>query len=727
MQHILIANRAAIAVHAAQVCRRLGYETTALAAAADTQSTHVAFADHRILVPGRGQDDTYDSAERVLAAVDASGVDTVYPGYGALAENARFVEGLEERGVTFVGPPASALRLAGSKAAAVEAARRAGVAVLSHTTARGGSALLAALTEIGTPAIVKPDLGEGGEGVRVVRSAREAAEVAAAAGPEQLWYVERFVPGNRVVGVTLAVDGSGCVLPLGERESLLTADGLKLLEASPVVGIDAPTLTSMRADAARLAVAFGLRNVMTVEFIVGPDRYCFLEVNGRLPLAYRMSELQTSHDLVELQLRIARGEDIDPARWTVDRSLHALEVRLFVEPGELTAFPDLRPLDELSLADVDGLAWDCSVDPARPMSYERLLAKGLARADTRAAAAGLIGKGLESSSVTGLGCYTGPIGRAVDELTRGTPGEARRGQAVRGTPEVPARKGLVISFLGIDGIGKSTLCRAFEKHARDAGAEVVTVTWRSALEQVDTPWPAVPLQQLWLESFRTLYGAGTRDHKALDIPRDYERWEAEGWEKQLASAPVLHNRAAGALAAAFVEIAGNVILASEVTHKAVARGALVVQESYPLKHVLKELAVAQRLAERGQTADDPAAPAIGALVTAVRGLLDVIFGSSLLRPDIGVLVDGPSDYAYRWRTAQNGALGALEDFGAAGERSRQSFSDLQDETARLFREYADSRGWIVHHVDDSGVAANTARGVEALCAHPDLVEWFRSP
>jgi len=727
MQRILIANRGAIAVHAAQVCRRLGYETTALAAAADTQSTHLAYADHRILVPGRGQEGTYDSAERVLAAVDATGVDTVYPGYGALAENARFVDGLEARGVTFVGPSASALRLTGSKSAAVKVARQAGVAVLPHTTARGKGALLAALTEIGAPAMVKPDLGEGGEGVQVVRSAREAAEVAAGAGSEQSWYVERFVPGNRVVGISLAVDGSGRVLPLGERESLLTVHGLKLLEASPVAGIDAATLTAMRGDAARLAVAFGLRNIMTVEFIVGPDRYYFLEVNGRLPLAYRMSELQTSRDLVELQLRIARGEEADPALWAVDRRLHALEARLFVEPQELTAFPDLPPLGELSLAEVDGLAWDCSINPAQPMSYERILAKCLARADTRAAAAGLIGKGLEASSVVGLGCYTDLIGRTVDELTRSISGDAQRKQAGRATREEPVRQGLIISFLGIDGIGKSTLCRAFEKHARDAGAEVVTVTWRSALEEVETPWPAVPLQQLWLESFRTLYGAGTRGGKTLDIPRDYERWEAEGWEKQLASAPVLHNRAAGALAAAFVEIAGNVILASEVTHKAVARGAIVVQESYPIKHVLKELAVAQRLADRGQGTDDPAAPAIGELVTAVRGLLDLIFGSSLLRPDIGVLVDGPSDYAYRWRTAQNGAVGALEDFGAAGERSRQSFSDLQDETARLFREYANSWGWIIHRVDDSGVAANTARGVEALCAHPDLVEWFGRP
>ncbi|MEU6275766.1 hypothetical protein ABZ871_25635 [Streptomyces populi] len=287
-------------------------------------------------------------------------------------------------------------------------------------------------------------------------------------------------------------------------------------------------------------------------------------------------------------------------------------------------------------------------------------------------------------------------------------------------------QGLTVAFLGIDGIGKSTLCRAFEERARSSGHEVVTVTWRSALEETGEPWPAVPLQQLWLESFRTLYGAGMREGRPLDIPRGYDEWRDKDWERRLAAEPVMENRASGALAAAFVEIAGNVLLASEVTRRALARGAIVVQESYPIKHVLKELAVAERLAAEGGD-DDPAADAVGELVGVVRGLLDTVFGSSLLRPDVGILVDGPSSYAYRWRTAQNGAVGALEDYGAAGERSEESFSRLQDETAKLFREYADSWGWIVHEVDDSGVDANTARGLDALCAHPELARRLATP
>ncbi|MFE1558329.1 hypothetical protein ACFW6V_25550 [Streptomyces sp. NPDC058734] len=280
------------------------------------------------------------------------------------------------------------------------------------------------------------------------------------------------------------------------------------------------------------------------------------------------------------------------------------------------------------------------------------------------------------------------------------------------------QQGLTVAFLGIDGIGKSTLCRAFEERLREAGQEVVTVSWRAALEETAAPWPAVPLQQLWLESFRTLYGAGLRDDRPLDIPRGYDEWRDKDWERHLAAEPVMRNRASGALAAAFVEIAGNVLLAAEVTRPALARGAVVVQESFPLKHVLKELAVAERLAAEGQ--GDPAAAPVGELARALRGMLDLVFGSGLLKPDVGILVDGPSAYAYRWRTAQNGAVGALEDYGVAGERSEESFSRMQDETAALFREYADAWGWIVHQVDDAGVEANTRRGLDALCAHPAL-------
>lgn len=411
MQHILIANRAAIAVRAARTCRSLGLETTALSAATDTQDTHVTWAHHMVSVDGYGLPDTYDSAERVLDAVRRSGVDCVYPGYGSLAENADFVAGLEAMGVTFVGPSSAALRLAGSKAAAVEAAHRIGVPVLPHGSARGRSEVLARVREVGLPAVLKPEYGYGGQEVRIAHSPDDVERALAAGGADTSWYVEEYLPENRVIGVTLAVDHHGTVIPLGERESLLVADGLKLLEASPVQGVGADTLTAMRADAARVAEAFGLRNLMTVEFIVGPDRYYFLEVNGRLPLAYQMSERQTGVDLVELQLRIARGESISPNDVRLERARHCLEARLFVHPQELTGFPEVGKLAHFELSDTDDVTYAWSVDPERPVTYELILAQALAVGTDRPAAARLVRKALEACRIDGLRCY-------VEEITQ---------------------------------------------------------------------------------------------------------------------------------------------------------------------------------------------------------------------------------------------------------------------------------------------------------------------
>ncbi|MEU6628799.1 biotin carboxylase N-terminal domain-containing protein [Streptomyces parvus] len=415
MQHILIANRAAIAVRAALTCRSLGLETTALSAVTDTQNTHVESADHVVSVEGNGLPDTYDSATRVLEAVRRSGVDSVYPGYGSLAENADFVAGLEAMGVTFVGPPSAALRLAGSKAAAVEAAHRIGVPVLPHASARGRDEVLARVREVGLPAVLKPEYGYGGQEVRIAHSLDDVERAVAAGVAETSWYVEQYLSVNRVVGVTLAVDHHGTVIALGERESLLVADGLKLLEASPVEGVGNETLAAMRADAARVAEAFGLRNVMTVEFIVGPDRYYFLEVNGRLPLAYQMSERQADIDLVELQLRIARGEAIFPGEVRIERARHCLEARLFVHPQELDRFPEVGELTHFELAQTEDVTYAWSVDPERPVTYELILAQALAAGPDRPSAARLVRKALEVSRVDGLRCYVEEIAQRLND------------------------------------------------------------------------------------------------------------------------------------------------------------------------------------------------------------------------------------------------------------------------------------------------------------------------
>ncbi|MEY9846398.1 acetyl/propionyl-CoA carboxylase alpha subunit [Streptacidiphilus sp. BW17] len=408
MPHVLIANRAAIAVRAAKTLRALGATTTAVAAETDLQSGHVRSADNRVDVPGWGLPDTYDSPRRMLGAALLAGVDVVYPGYGSLAENADFVAGLEAAGIRFVGPSSAALRLAGSKAEAIATAARIGVPVLAHASAVGVAETLACVQRLGLPVILKPEHGYGGQAVRIAHTEDQARRVVEAS-PATHWYVEEFLPHNRVIGICLAITERGEVIELGERESLLSVSGLKLLEASPVAGIEPDMLDRMRADAVRVAREIGLKNVMTVEFIVDEDRYYFLEVNGRLPLAYQMSEAQTGLDLVDLQTRIARGEAIDPSTVAVDRTIHCLEARFFVHPDELTDFPRVGSLDRLRFADVDDITYACSIDPAKPLDYELIVAQALCTALERQAAARSLRKAIENSEISGLNCFQDEI------------------------------------------------------------------------------------------------------------------------------------------------------------------------------------------------------------------------------------------------------------------------------------------------------------------------------
>ncbi|MGW0589562.1 hypothetical protein [Streptosporangium sp. NPDC002607] len=275
-------------------------------------------------------------------------------------------------------------------------------------------------------------------------------------------------------------------------------------------------------------------------------------------------------------------------------------------------------------------------------------------------------------------------------------------------------KGLYVSFLGVDGIGKTTLAGRLARTLEDSGLPVRQVSWRGALDTPGPAWPHEALQQLWLETFRLLYGGARSEGEWLSLPRDYRQWRDDGWEPRLEELPLEAARPSGPLAATLAELAGNLILADEVIRPALRRGEIVIQETFPFKHVLKEILIGRRLVS-GNGEWEGVAKSLESLVTD-------FFGSPPLRPDLGVLVDGPVDLAYRWRMSQTGRLSLLEDYGAAGERGMESFRALQEETAGIFRSVARRWGWVVHRVDDSGLEPNMRRGVDLILDQPRLRE-----
>lgn len=233
-----------------------------------------------------------------------------------------------------------------------------------------------------------------------------------------------------------------------------------------------------------------------------------------------------------------------------------------------------------------------------------------------------------------------------------------------GTPSpAPAPEGLFVSFLGVDGIGKTTLSREVGSYLESQGFTVRHVAWRPLLSGEGRQWPGDALQELWVEAFRLLFAGGQRAGEPLRMPRDYRSWSEAGWENSLKDSHVTGVRPVGPLAAALVELAANLVVAAEQIQPALARGEVVLQESFPFKHVIKEVLISRRI-----TTDRSSWSQTARLM---RTFFKDIFNAFPLRPHVGVLVHGPVDLAYRWRMAQSGSLGVLEDYGAAGEKVRR--------------------------------------------------------
>lgn len=418
MKRVLIANRGAIAARAVDTFRTLGWSPIAVVALSDPQRLHTLAADGCEYLEGTGLAETYDHVSRIVEAARRCGADAVYPGYGALAEDPELPRQLAAAGIAFIGPTAEVLEAARDKDHAVATADRLGLPVLPHAT--GHRQIAGLVKEIGLPVILKPVTGCGGLGVRIVQTEAEAEQALALiaedadadeaedeasgghAGPAGAegtgWYAERYVEQGRVVGVTVAVDDAAAVHPLGERESLLVDGSMKLLEASPVQGVAPELLERMRRDTARLVTGMGLRGVATVEFIVGARGHYFLEVNGRLPLAYRMCEAQTGLDVVALQMELAQGAVPAPGRIRVDRDTHCLEARLFIEPAAGGA-PGL--ITALELAPEPGVTYNCALDVRRPVVLDNIVTQVLACGDSRGAAAGAVLRAVGGSGVSG--------------------------------------------------------------------------------------------------------------------------------------------------------------------------------------------------------------------------------------------------------------------------------------------------------------------------------------
>jgi acetyl/propionyl-CoA carboxylase alpha subunit len=390
IKRLLVANRGEIALRVFDACRQLGIETVAVAAPDDRASLHARSADTLVEITSY-----LDTGELVRAAGE-SDADAVHPGYGFLSESAELAEAVLTAGLTWVGPPPSALRAGGDKLAAKATARAAGVPVLPSGSPE----------EIGYPLLVKAAAGGGGRGMRIVRSPDEledalaaARREAAAAFGDDTVFCERYVERPRHVEIQLLADRHGTVVSLGERDCSIQRRHQKVLEESPSPALDPALRARMSEAAVAFARAIDYESAGTAEFMLDGREFYFLELNARIQVEHPVTELVTGVDIVREQLRIAEGGPLTLGQAPLQG--HAVEVRLYAEDPR-TFLPQTGRLERLRLP--TGIRVDTGVEEGDDVgtSYDPMIAKLISHADTRREALDQLAHALRETDVVGV-------------------------------------------------------------------------------------------------------------------------------------------------------------------------------------------------------------------------------------------------------------------------------------------------------------------------------------
>jgi acetyl-CoA carboxylase biotin carboxylase subunit len=425
---ILIANRGEIAVRIIRTCRALGIPTVAVFSEADRPALHVRLADEAIAVGPSAAAESYLSIERILAAARATGAEAIHPGYGFLSENPAFAKACQEAGITFIGPPHSAMELMGSKTSAREIMQRAGVPVVPGSSRIGSPAeALALAAEMGYPVMIKASAGGGGKGMRLVASAEElpaswerAGSEALAAFGDSTVYIEKAIPRPRHVEVQVLADAHGNVVHLGERECSLQRRHQKVVEESPSpLFARRPELRAALCDAAvQAARAAGYVNAGTVEFLADQEgNFYFLEMNTRLQVEHPVTELVTGIDLVAEQIRVAAGQPLRFAQSDIRFSGAAVECRVYAEDPANNFFPSPGKITTLREPAGPGVRIDSAAYPGWevPLHYDPLIAKLCAWGPTRDDALNRLRAALAEYRITGIRTTLGFFRDVIDD------------------------------------------------------------------------------------------------------------------------------------------------------------------------------------------------------------------------------------------------------------------------------------------------------------------------
>jgi acetyl-CoA/propionyl-CoA carboxylase biotin carboxyl carrier protein len=383
---VLVANRGEIAIRVMRTLKEMEIVSVGVYSEADREAPHVREADEAFLLGPPVPAESYLSVERILEVADKAGAEAVHPGYGFLAENAAFAEACEKAGVTFIGPPTSAIEAMGSKTRARELMDEAGVPIVPGTT-EPTETLADAKREakkIGYPVACKAAGGGGGKGFRVAASEDEleAAFEGAAREGEKFFsdptvYIERYLEDPRHVEVQVLADSHGDVIHLGERDCSIQRRHQKLIEEAPAPHVDAEMRERIGKIATDAAAAVGYRSAGTVEGLQVGDDYFFLEMNTRVQVEHCVTEMVTGIDIVREQVLIAAGEPLSITQDEVELRGHAIECRINAEAAHKNFAPAPGPIETYREPAGPGVRVDSGVEPGSEVTplYDPMVAK----------------------------------------------------------------------------------------------------------------------------------------------------------------------------------------------------------------------------------------------------------------------------------------------------------------------------------------------------------------
>ena len=411
-EKILIANRGEIAIRIIRACNEMGIKTVAVYSKADKNSLHVKFADEAICIGEGPAVESYLNIPRIIAAGEITNADAIHPGYGFLAENAKFSKICKENGFTFIGPDAKIIDLMGDKVNARNAAKDAGVPIIpGSNTLSSVEEFLEIAEQIGYPVMLKAVAGGGGKGMRVINNSNEAEkgfniiqnEAGMAFNNSEI-YVEKFVENGRHIEVQILSDKFGNHLHLGERECSIQRSNQKLIEESPSLFVDHNLRDELTSKSLQLAEKVNYVGAGTIEYLVDDDKnFYFIEMNTRIQVEHTVTEMVCMIDLVKEQIRTYAGIELSMKQEDITMSGHAIECRINAEDPFNDFIPSPKKIDSLNFAGGIGVRIDSFIYAGYqiPTNYDSMLGKLIVHSSSREKALIRMKRSLQETFIEG--------------------------------------------------------------------------------------------------------------------------------------------------------------------------------------------------------------------------------------------------------------------------------------------------------------------------------------